>query len=154
MKRLVALFGVVVLLSASACFASDDFEEALEDFREWRHTKSMVISDKNHGLYGFHNIYANEKALKGLKKGEYKEGAAFVVRFYDVVEKDGMITQGAILMDAVMIKDDDAKETGNWAYGAFDEDGKSKGVDPVKDCYECHAGGAKDKDYIFHSYVK
>ncbi|MEW6487855.1 MAG: cytochrome P460 family protein [Thermodesulfobacteriota bacterium] len=124
-----------------------------KNFREWAHTKSMVIPDKSHGLYGFHNIYANEKALKSLKGGDkYTEEAAFVVSFYEVVDEGGMVSQGAKIMDAVMIKDRKASATEGWVYAAFGPDGKALPIDPVKDCYECHTS-VRDKDFVFHAYI-
>lgn len=125
-----------------------------KNFREWAHTKSMVIPDKSHGLYGFHNIYANEKALKSLKGGgKYAEEAAFVVSFYEVVNEAGMVSQGAKIMDAVMIKNKKAAATEGWIYAAFGPGGKTLPIDPVKDCYECHTS-VRDKDFVFHAYVE
>lgn len=125
-----------------------------KDFRSWTHTKSMVIPDKSHGLYGFHNIYANDKALPTLKKGgTYKEGSAFVVSFYDVVADGGATVQGKKLQDVLMIKDKGATKTGGWRYSAFGADGKALDIDPVKACYECHEQGAKKADYIFSKYI-
>ncbi len=128
--------------------------ELPKGFRDWAHTKSMVIPDKTDGLYGFHNIYANQKALKTLKDGGiYQEQSAFVASFYEVVDRDGMVTPGDKIMDVVMVKDKKAAETEGWAYAAFGPDGKPLAVDPVKDCYECHTA-VKDKDFVFHSYVE
>lgn len=142
------------LAPAAGALASEKGVKLPKDFREWTHTKSMVIPDKSHGLYGFHNIYANEKAVKTLKAGgTYKEEAAFVVSFYEVVDKDGMVSQGKKLMDVLMEKDKKAEKTGGWVWAAFDADGKAKAIDPVKDCYECHVPVA-EKDYVFHSYVE
>lgn len=139
---------------ATGALASEKDVKLPKDFREWTHTKSMVIPDKSHGLYGFHNIYANDKALKTLKAGgTYKDEAAIVVSFYEVVDKDGMVTQGKKLMDVLMEKDKKAEKTGGWVWAAFDADGKAKAIDPVKDCYECHVPMA-EKDYVFHSYVE
>lgn len=141
-------------LTAAGALASEKGVKLPKDFREWTHTKSMVIPNKSHGLYGFHNIYANDNALKTLKAGgTYKDEAAFVVSFYEVVDKDGMVTQGKKLMDVLMEKDRKAEKTGGWIWAAFDADGKAKVIDPVKDCYECHVPVAK-KDYVFHSYVE
>jgi len=145
---------VLGLTTAGGALASEKGIKLPKDFREWTHTKSMVIPDKGHGLYGFHSIYANEKALKTLKAGgTYKDEAAFVVSFYEVVDKDGMVTQGKKLMDVLMEKDRSAEKTGGWVWAAFDADGKAKAIDPVKDCYECHTPVA-DRDYVFHSYIE
>ena len=125
------------------------------DFRTWTHTKSMVIPDKKHGLYGFHNIYANDTALATVKKGTgvYAQGSTFVVSFYDVVDEGGTSNQGAKIMDAMMMKSAKEKATGGWLYAAFDGAGKQKPVNAAKDCHACHAQGAKKTDFVFSKYI-
>ena len=54
---------LAVPFAASALTAGEKTAALPKDFRAWTHTKSMVIPDKSHGLYGFHNIYANKAAL-------------------------------------------------------------------------------------------
>lgn len=126
-----------------------------KNFRSWAHTKSLVIPDKKHGLYGFHNIYANNLALPLVKKpgGKYPDGAQFVVSFYDVVNDKGMTSQGAKLMDAVMTKSAKATATGGWEYAVFDPAGKPKAINAAKDCHACHAKEAKATDFVFHKYI-
>ena len=34
-----------------------------KEYRRWLHSKSMVIPDKGHGLYGFHHVYVEPRAL-------------------------------------------------------------------------------------------
>jgi len=34
-----------------------------KDFRSWAHVRSMVVTDPEEGMYGFHNVYANAAAL-------------------------------------------------------------------------------------------
>ena len=128
--------------------------ELPKGFRDWAHTTSMVIPDKTHGLYGFHNVYANQKALKTLKGGGvYQEESAFVASFYEVVDRDGMVIPGDKIMDVLMVKDKKAAETAGWAYAAFGPDGNTLTVDPVKDCYDCHTA-VRDRDFVFHSYLE
>lgn len=153
--KTICLVAVIVLAAAVSTLLADEKAAALpKDFRSWTHTKSMVIPDKNHGLYGFHNIYANDAALGALKAGgKFPEGAAMVASFYEVVVDVGMTTQGKKLMDVYMEKDKSAGKTGGWVYAAFGPDGKAKAIDPVKDCYDCHAVGAKGTDFVFHKYI-
>ena len=163
MKRAVRAARLPLFLAAVAvCLAAvattlpaEEKAVALpKDFRSWTHTKSMVIPDKSHGLYGFHNIYANDAALAALKAGgTYPEGSAFVASFYDVVVDVGMTTQGKKLMDVYMKKDPSAAKTGGWVYAAFGPDGTAKAIDPVKDCHDCHAVGAKGTHFVFHKYI-
>ncbi|MCX6127646.1 MAG: cytochrome P460 family protein, partial [Proteobacteria bacterium] len=147
-------FGALGFLFSTGVAFAAEFAPLPKDFRAWVHTKSMVIPDKKHGLYGFHNIYANPKALQTLKSGgSYAEGSSFVVSFYDVKLEGGASNQGAKLMDAVMLKTAKAKTTGGWAYGVYDATGKKKAVDLVKGCYECHNAQAKATDFVFEKYI-
>ncbi len=154
MKTFVSRIGALCLLCSTGLALATEFAPLPKGFRNWVHTKSMVIPDKTHGLYGFHNIYANAKALPTLKSGgTYPEGASFVVSFYDVKVEGGASNQGAKIMDAVMVKSAKAKSTGGWAYGVYDHAGKKKAVDVVKGCYECHNAQAKASDYVFEKYI-
>jgi len=155
LRIVVTAIGLAAVFLAATLGIAGMKEASLpKDFRSWTHTKSMVIPDKSHGLYGFHNIYANDKALPTLKEGgTYKEGSAFVVSFYDVVTEGGATVQGKKLQDVLMVKDKKAAKTGGWIYAAFGPDGKSLDIDPVKACYECHVQGAKKTDFIFSKYV-
>ena len=143
----VALVTVTTALAAGSAFPGP------AEFRSWAHVKSMVITDKSHGLSGFHNVYADSTALKALKGGvAYPEGAQFAVSFYEVTSDGAMLGQGKKQKDLFMRKDSAAKTTGGWAFGASGPDGKPLGLDVVKGCYECHAGGAKGTDLIFSKY--
>jgi hypothetical protein len=153
-KAVCVVAAIVLAAVVSTLFADEKGASLPKDFRSWTHTKSMVIPDKSHGLYGFHNIYANDAALGALKAGgKFPEGAAFVASFYDVIVEAGMTSQGKKLMDVYMEKDKSAGKTGGWIYAAFGPDGKAKAIDPVKDCYDCHALGAKGADFVFHKYI-
>lgn len=129
--------------------------ELPKGYREWTHVKSMVITDKSHGLYGFHNVYANPDAAKALRGGKgFPAGAAFLVSFYEVNTDGPMIMQGKKTMDAYMKKDAAAKDTGGWWFNAFGPDGKPLGLDVVKGCYQCHADGAKGTDLVFSKFIE
>ena len=124
-------------------------------FRGWAHVKSMVITDKAHGLYGFHNVYADPAALKALKGGtSYPEGARFAVSFYEVTTDGAMLGQGKKLMDTFMVRERTAKATGGWSFSASGPDGKPLAIDPAKACYDCHAAGAKATELVFSKYVE
>jgi cytochrome P460 len=126
-----------------------------QDFRAWTHVKSMVITDKSNGLYGFHNVYADPAALKALRSGgAYAEGAQLAVSFYDVTADGAMLSQGKKLMDTFMRKDAAAKSTGGWTFEASGPDGKPLAIDVAKACYECHAAGAKATGLVFSKYVE
>lgn len=123
------------------------------DWRSWQHVKSMVIPDKTHGLYGFHHVYVQPKALAAYKKGGgYAEGATLVVPFYDVAEGGGAVSQGALLKVAVMQRAKSAKDTGGWLYGAFDPSGKPIELDAKAACHTCHEA-RKEKEFVFSEWV-
>ncbi|MBI5509416.1 MAG: cytochrome P460 family protein [Deltaproteobacteria bacterium] len=123
-----------------------------KDYRSWVHAKSMVISDKAHALYGFHHVYVSPKHLKTFQSGgQYAEGAELVVPFYEVDDKAGTISQGALKMVAVMKKDKSAKATGGWLWGAFDANGKTMEMDVKAGCYDCHTA-KKDRDFVFSEW--
>ena len=150
-KRHLA-FAAAALLAASAVAAA---LPGAADFRSWGHVKSMVITDKSHGLYGFHNVYADPAALSALKTGKpFPEGAQFAVSFYEVTTEGAMLSQGKKIMDTFMKKDASAKATGGWTFAATGPDGKALAIDVAKSCYECHAGGAKGTDLVFSKYVQ
>ncbi|MCX7794281.1 MAG: cytochrome P460 family protein [Thermodesulfovibrionales bacterium] len=156
MKKIAIFLLILLVLSLSVSFAK--MNKGISLPKEWRnfiHVKSMVIPDKNHGLYGFHHIYVNKKGLETLKKGGmYPEGTIFIGVFYDVVtERDGSINQGKKLFYVYMKKDKRATETGGWRYAAFDPDGKYLEKDVKKECYDCHTA-AKDSDYIFSKFIE
>jgi hypothetical protein len=154
MPRRALLAVAVAAVALVAVQVSAMHHERPAGYRSWTHVKSMVITDKGHGLYGFHNVYANKAAVEGLKSNKYAQGAEFMVSFYEVTTEGAMISQGKKIMDAYMKKDAAAKQTGGWWFNAFGPDAKPLGVDVVKGCYECHAGGAKDTDLVFSKFIE
>ncbi len=113
----------------------------------------MVIVDRSNGLYGIHNVYANDIALPTLKGGgTYREGAAFAVSFHELETKDGGTAPGKKIKVGFMRKDGKAAKTDGWIYAAVGPDGLPKEIDPVKACFECHKK-AKDSDFIFSKYI-
>ncbi len=126
-----------------------------EGYRYWTHVKSMVIYDKGHPLYGFHNVYANPTALPTVKSGGvYGEGSMFVVSFYEAAHGDGSYSQGAPLQIVVMKKDRGFADTGGWAYEAFKAGDKTPliGAQAAEKCHACHTAVADD-DYVFSHYI-
>jgi hypothetical protein len=147
--------GLAAALSLAVASAAVAALPASPDFRAWTHVKSMVITDKKHGLYGFHNVYADPAALKTLRAGgAYPEGARFAVAFYEVVTDGPMLSQGKKLMDTFMKKDASAKATGGWTFSASGPDGKPLAIDAAKACYECHAAAAKDSSLVLSRFVE
>lgn len=128
-----------------------------EDYRDWRHVKSMVIQP-GHGLYeafgGIHHLYANRKALEGYRTGRFPDGAVIVFDLLEAPSEGGAITEGKRKVVGVMARD--ARKfaaTGGWGFEGFKGDSKTEravGGNAAKACFECHAP-QKDRGYVFSS---
>lgn len=129
------------------------------NYRDWTHLKSMIIN-KSHPFAnpfeGIHHVYANEKALNGLKKNKYTNGSRFVLDLLEANSDADSTTEGKRKFIIVMqYNTKKFKETGNWGFEEFAGDSKNKRV--VKDggvsCFECHIG-VKDSSYVFSNFRK
>lgn len=127
-----------------------------EDYRDWTHVKSMVI-EPGHALanpfQGIHHIYANPKARKGYKKGDFPEGSVIVFDLLQYDSKDHAKTESDRKLIGVMKKDKRYKATGGWAFQAFKGDSETQKLvdDGGKSCFGCHAS-KKNQDFVFSSY--
>src|SRR5215207_7036170 len=66
-------------------------------YRNWVHVKTTVIGPKNAAypvVGGFNHIYANDKAMDGLKTGEYTDGSVFVFDVLQAKENESNLTEG------------------------------------------------------------
>ena len=156
MIKILLAVSVVVSLS----MAGDENKVAYpNDYRTWTHLKSMVINDA-HSLSdpfeGIHHIYANKKALDGLKSNSYEDGATFVFDLLTAERTKEATVEGKRKFIGVMLYDKTKyKKTGNWGFEAFAGDSNDKRV--VKDsgvsCFQCHVG-VENKSYVFLEYRK
>jgi len=109
MKFKLTVAAVVVALPLLVGAASDKPVAYPDGYRHWTHVKSMVIHPE-HGLAdpfeGIHHVYANDKALAGLKSNQYVAGAVLV---FDLLQQDG---------DATAIQEGARKFTGVMEYDA------------------------------------
>ena len=157
MKRLLLVLSATLTMTGTALAA--DKVKYPWGYRNWAHVKSMVIN-ADHPLAnpfaGLHHVYANGKAMKGLKSGKHEDGAVLVFDLLEANAGSGAVQEGARKFIGVMQKD--AKRfasTGGWGYEAFAGDSKSKRVvtDGGAGCYGCHSG-QKDKDFVFSALRK
>lgn len=126
-----------------------------KDFRSWTHVRSMVVTDPEEGMYGFHNVYANPAALKALRSPRspvvYPDGATFVVSIFEVKQEKGLVVAGAKQRDVMQVKDAKARATNGWRFASFDPAGKPIAIDAAS-CAACH-GQAAATDMVFTRYT-
>ena len=154
MGKLTSLL-VIVLLGAS-CLAVGAAEKVSlpRGYEKWAKSKEKVVTDKNSPFYGIHYIYVDKKALPAYQKGAgYPEGSRFVVEFFGIREEGGKQVAGKKSMVVLMKKDKKQTATGGWLFAGFGADGKPSGVDPVKNCFECHLKEAKDREFVYSKFV-
>lgn len=130
-----------------------------DGYRDWTHVKSMVLMP-GHELYnvfgGIHHVYANDKALAGLKgkKNEYPDGSVFV---FDLLAQSGdstALTEGERKVLGVMYRDA-AKytKTGGWGFEGFAGNTRNRVVtDGGESCFRCHDTQAKATGLVFSQW--
>jgi hypothetical protein len=128
-----------------------------EGFQEWTHVGSVTTEPTEktkewlpHGI--IRHIYANAKAMEGLRTGHYPEGAMFVADWFPLKAKyAGNLDEDARDRTDVMIKDARFAATGGWGYDQFKGDSKEirkiAGAAP-NSCFECHTK-VQARDYVF-----
>lgn len=153
--RRIALPVLLTGLSLAAIAQQDTADIVFPDgYRQWFHHHSTVnmTGHEPEGNVGIQHVYANDKALEGLKTGQFADGAQFVVdRFAYDEAGNHSLGQGKRKVIAVMLRDAQRyADTGGWGFQAF------KGGDPavkaVKDggkaCFVCHIPHA-DNNFLF-----
>ncbi|MFN3919192.1 MAG: cytochrome P460 family protein [Methylohalobius sp.] len=153
MNKLPLLLGSILLFSA-ALGAAETKVTYPTGFRSWYHVKSMVIQP-GHPLEnpfgGIHHVYANPKALDGLKTGIYPDGAVLVFDLFDYREDNHALVEGERKLIGVMERD--AKRfaaTGGWGFEGYGEGKPDKRLvtDGGQGCFGCHAA-QKASQYVF-----
>lgn len=144
----------LVLISNSA--TARESVEYPKDFRNWTHIKSMVILP-GHALAdqfeGIHHVYANEKALAGLKSGRYQDGSALVFDLLEYNEGQNTLSEGKRKLIGIMEKNElNFKTTGGWGFEAFDSNSRTKRLtnDGGVGCFQCHTQSEKN-GFVFSS---
>jgi len=123
-------------------------------FRNWYHVKSMVIMP-GHPLAdpfgGIHHIYANYKAIKGLRSGNYPDGAMLVFDLWDYAENNHALVEKKRKLIGVMERGSKRfAATGGWGFEGFGAGKPEKRLvtDGGKGCFDCHAA-QKASQYVF-----
>jgi hypothetical protein len=153
MKRLLTM--ALVLMVTIPLLASAAEKMALpKGYEKWEKSRQIIVTDKKSLFYGIHYTYVDKKAMPAFKSdGKYAEGSRFVVVNYNIKEEGGKFVQGKKNMIVLMEKGKKYRETGGWLFAGFTPEGKPSGIDPVKNCYECHLKMAKDTDLVISKYA-
>lgn len=157
MKQYLAKIAVGMLLASSTAAFAADLIDYPDGYRQWTHVKSMTVH-KGHPLetpfLGIHHIYANGKALQGLRAGDYEDGSIFVFDQLQYETEDKSSTEGPRVLLGVMVKDRSRfAKTDGWGYEGWSGDSREERL--VKDggasCHACHTQ-RKDRDYVFSQW--
>ena len=155
MKKIVVLVALGALLAVAGVSQAADKVSLPKGYEKWEKSKEKVVNDKKSLFYGIHYTYVDKKGWPAFKGGgKYPEGSRFVVVFYNIKDEGGKPAKGKKNMIVLMEKNRKYAETGGWLFAGFNPDGKPSGVDPVKNCFECHLKEAKDTDFVFSKYAE
>ena len=154
MRKTVFLWAALSLVLAALPAAGADKVSLPKGFEKWEKSKQKMVTDKKSLFYGVHYIYADKKALPAYKSGgPFPEGSRFVVTYFNIRDEGGKAVQGKKNMVVLMEKNKKYVETGGWLFAGFTSEGKLSGVDPVKNCYECHLKEAKTTDLVISRFA-
>ncbi len=146
----LSLAGLLLLATTGLSLAAASAPQ-LPTYKSWAKSGRKVVSDKKSLFYGIHYIYADAKAMKGYKaNNKFPEGSQIVVEHFTIKGGDSS-ADGPKNMVVLMKKDKRQKTTGGWLYAGYTATGKPSGLDPVKNCFECHQKDAATRDFIFSS---
>lgn len=157
MNRSIAIF--ILATTAVGALAADAPRVAYpEDYRDWTHVKSMLISE-GHPLFdafgGIHHLYANDKAMEGYRSGTFPDGAVIVFDLLEAIPGDNAIIEGERKVLGVMQRNKARfAETGGWGFEGFaggDPDSRVVGDDAKQACFACHAAQRKS-DFVFSTW--
>ena len=156
-KKFAVCSSLAVLAFCVAAFAADPKPAATapsysEGFLNWRLLRADTLDPKNPATAqrtDVHFVYGNDKAIEGLRTGQFPEGAAFVLDIFNVAKKDGVVTLGDRASTSNMVRDARAAATGGWVFGDFDLATKAAlPMDVIPACFNCHTQMA-DHAYVF-----
>lgn len=136
-----------------------------EGYRHWTFLHSSLIGPTLAGFWkrpcekpctaGIFHFYANEKAMTGLRTGEYADGAIIAEEMLELLgSPTGGGKEGERRLVGVMVKDSKRyASTGGWGFGSFDGATLENQLDAAgrQACFDCHIP-RKDHGYVFSSY--
>ena len=142
---------VVSLIASVVMFASAGWSAPApilpKGYHAWQKSERKVVTDKSSLFYGAHYLYADKKAIRGYQEGNrFREGSRIIVEFFNI--KGTPAVDGQINMIVLMQKDKRYKETGGWLFAGYSADGRPSGIDPLKNCFDCHRQEAGQRDFV------
>ena len=154
------------LLIAAIALAGDGQNVGYpEGYRHWTFLHSSMIGPKLQGFWrrpcespctaGIFHFYANDKAMAGLRTGEYAAGAVIAEEMLEFLgSPSGGGKEGERRFVGVMVKDNQRyASTGGWGFGVFDGPTSENQLDGAaqKACFACHIP-RKDHGFVFSEY--
>lgn len=163
MKKIDMMYAVIIMcmLTPGLFFGKSEAQVAYpEGYRSWLRVKSVVILEGHehfNAFGGFHHVYANDKALKALKKGDpFATGSVLVFELFEAITENNTITEGERKVIGVMEKDPKKfPDTEGWGFEDFimaDPNQRSV-TDMRKQCLSCHESQMAN-DYVYSTYHK
>lgn len=153
MKKIVMVLVAIVMFAQASSALAVGTASLPKGYESWEKSRKKIVEDKKSLFYGVHSIYVDKKAMKVYKGGgTYPEGSKFVVVFFNLKNEGGKQVEGKKNMVVLMQRDKKQTETGGWLFAGFGADGKPSGIDPVKNCFECHLKDAADRQFVISTY--
>ncbi len=146
MKKSIICLAVLLFLSVSAGW-STPAPPLPKSYHTWQKSERKVVTDKNSLFYGVHYLYADKKAFQGYQAGnKFREGSRIIVEFFNI--KGTASVDGPLNMIVLMQKDSRQKDTGGWLFAGYSADGRPSGIDPLKNCFDCHRQEAGHREFV------
>ena len=138
-----------------------------EGYRRWAFLHTTVLGPQHGSLAakkceapctgGVMHFYANEKAMKGFKTGDFADGSILADEVLELHgTQNGGAKEGPRRGVGVMVRNSKLyATTGGWGYGQFKGDSKLEDstAQQRQACFQCHES-KKDNNYVFSSYTE
>jgi len=150
----LTIFSIIAGSVGIAVSGSGSKVDYPEGYRQWNHVKSMVIQPGHpleNPFQGIHHVYANGKANRGLKSGQFEDGSVLVFDLLKYQKQGSALVESDRKLVGIMQKDSSRfRSTGGWGFEGFAGNSKSKRLttDGGKSCFQCHTSQDKH-DFVF-----
>jgi len=160
---------VIVALALTIPFGARAADDQLvpypEGYRHWTHLHASLIGPTLAGFWkrpcempctaGIFHFYGNEKAMTGLRTGNYADGAVIAEELLEMLgSASGGGKEGERRLVGVMVKDSKRyASTGGWGFGSYDGGSRENQLDSAARtaCFACHIP-RKDHGFVFSEY--